>query len=142
MKVIERIHYKEEIYNGEYLEEAPDIIYTTTKEFQSVFMISDEGTMEQIENPNGNHKLDGIFLSYGSEIREGHNIKGAKIYDIVPTILHLMNLPIPEHMDGKVLTEVFRDESEVKEREISYEKTTEKDKISMMVRSLKTKKKI
>ena len=30
--------------------------------------------------------------------------------DIAPTVLHLLDLPVPEGMDGRVLTEAFRPE--------------------------------
>ena len=29
--------------------------------------------------------------------------------DLAPTILHYMGLPVPDHMDGKVLTPAFTD---------------------------------
>ena len=31
----------------------------------------------------------------------------ASLMDLAPTILHYLGLPVPEHMDGKVLTEAF-----------------------------------
>lgn len=140
--VIDRIHFKEEIYNGEYLIEAPDIVYTTSNEFESVDALTKGSIMEPITEPSGHHRLEGIFLSYGPDINSGSNIKDAKIYDIAPTILHLMNVPIPEYMDGKVLKDIFKEESEVKEREISWEKTSERDKISTSIKQLKIKKRI
>lgn len=40
-------------------------------------------------------------------------IKNAKIIDLTPTILHLFNIPIPDDMDGRVLTECFEEDSEL-----------------------------
>jgi arylsulfatase A-like enzyme len=34
-------------------------------------------------------------------------VANACIYDIAPTILYLQGHPIPEDMDGKVLTDIF-----------------------------------
>jgi len=34
-------------------------------------------------------------------------ISGARIIDLAPTILHLMNVPVPDDMDGRVLTEAL-----------------------------------
>ena len=40
-------------------------------------------------------------------MKESAEIKGATIFDLAPTILHIMNVSPPDDMDGKVLTEVF-----------------------------------
>jgi arylsulfatase A-like enzyme len=36
-------------------------------------------------------------------------IEGANIVDLAPTALHAMGLPVPDDMDGRVLTELFSD---------------------------------
>lgn len=140
--VIDRIHFKEEIYDGEFIVEAPDIVFTTTDEFESVDTITHGDIFEPLNEPFGHHRLEGIFLSHGDDIKNGYNIAGAKIYDIAPTLLHLMNIPIPKHMDGKVLKDIFKDKSEVKERKISYEEISEEARISSSIRLLRGKKRI
>jgi hypothetical protein len=47
-------------------------------------------------------------------------IDAIKIYDIAPTILHIFNLPIDPEMDGRVLTEIFRENSEPAQRAVIY----------------------
>ncbi len=42
------------------------------------------------------------------EIRDPET--GAQIIDLAPTILHLMGVPVPDDMDGQVLTEALKDE--------------------------------
>jgi predicted AlkP superfamily phosphohydrolase/phosphomutase len=64
-------------------------------------------------NGQGTHKVHGIFIAYGKDIKKNYKINGVKIYDIAPTILHIFNLPIPNNMDGKVLIEIFESESEL-----------------------------
>ncbi|MER3459104.1 MAG: hypothetical protein C4309_11200 [Chloroflexota bacterium] len=34
-------------------------------------------------------------------------LRGARIVDLAPTILWLMGLPVPDHMDGRPLVEAF-----------------------------------
>ena len=43
----------------------------------------------------------------GPAIRQGVEIGGATVLDLVPTILHLSGFPVAEDMDGNVLTEAF-----------------------------------
>jgi len=55
----------------------------------------------------GVHSMKGLFLAFGDRIKRGIRIEGASIYDLAPTILHIYNVPIPEDLDGRVLTEIF-----------------------------------
>lgn len=56
---------------------------------------------------SGNHRMNGILLMKGPALRRGVKIEGAEIIDLAPTILHLLGLPIPSYMDGKVLKEAL-----------------------------------
>src|SRR5690606_26458368 len=56
---------------------------------------------------SGTHRMNGIFMAYGANIRPVGELSGAQITDLAPTILHLMGEPVPAHMDGRVLTELL-----------------------------------
>lgn len=61
---------------------------------------------------SGSHRIDGMFMASGPGIRHGSDpkgieIEGAGIYDIAPTALFAMGLPVGRDMDGHVLTAVF-----------------------------------
>lgn len=66
----------------------------------------------------------GIILIKGPHIKKGHQIQDAHIYDILPTVLHLFDLPVAEDMDGEVLTEVFKKKF-LRERPIRFIKSYE-----------------
>jgi predicted AlkP superfamily phosphohydrolase/phosphomutase len=55
---------------------------------------------------SGSHAIDGIFIAAGGPIRAGVETR-ATLYDIAPTTLALLGLPVPEDMEGRVLTEIF-----------------------------------
>jgi len=55
----------------------------------------------------GIHHLNGVLIAWGRPIKKGFKIQNASVFDITPTILALMGLPVPEDMDGRVLTEIF-----------------------------------
>lgn len=56
------------------------------------------------------HRRDGILVLAGPGIRRGHRIRSATILDLAPTVLALLGLPVPEDMEGRVLTEAFTEE--------------------------------
>ena len=70
---------------------------------------------------SGFHRLDGILLARGPGLKKGAAIEGATLFDLAPTILHLMGSHVPDDMDGRVLTGLF-EERFLKERPIVYTK--------------------
>jgi hypothetical protein len=69
----------------------------------------------------------GIILMLGPQVRKGYHLEKAHIYDILPTALHLVGLPVGEDMDGKVLLEAF-DPAFVHSRPVKFIKTYEDGK--------------
>ncbi len=55
---------------------------------------------------SGVHDEDGIFVAFGPGIREGVTFEGS-VFDVAPTVLAIMGLPVPDDMEGRVLTEIF-----------------------------------
>ena len=58
---------------------------------------------------SGTHRMNGIFLAYGRDIRPGVTVENAHLTDLAPTILHIMGEPVPGHMDGRILNEILPD---------------------------------
>jgi len=59
---------------------------------------------------SGGHHNNGIFLACGPSIRHKSTPLEAQIIDIMPTILYLSGLAIPDYVDGNVLSEIIREE--------------------------------
>ncbi len=57
----------------------------------------------------GSHRMDGIFIAAGPDIRNC-TIEKSHIYDIAPTILYLLQMPVPANMDGQVLTSIVTEQ--------------------------------
>lgn len=53
------------------------------------------------------HGPPGILLMAGGPVRPGLALEGADIYDLYPTLLYLMGLPVPQDAAGKVLVEAL-----------------------------------
>ena len=58
----------------------------------------------------GAHDVAGVIIASGPAFRAAGWIEGATIFDITPTALAVMGLPVGEDMDGRVLTEIIRQE--------------------------------
>jgi predicted AlkP superfamily phosphohydrolase/phosphomutase len=132
-----RVFEKERVYEGEFLEKAPDLILVPNPGYQ-VWQTIGKGLWGDC--PFGHvafHEMQGIFLAYGPEIKKGIKIQNAKIYDIAPTILHIFGVPIPKDIDGRVLKEIFREDSELAKRPVKYEEVEEKEWIKEKIRELK-----
>ncbi len=109
--VIKKVYKREEIYSGSELDSAPDLIllssdtdhygiYSSRHSHDSIFY---ENTWK-----TGDHRQNGIFITKGRGLRNGVKINDAHIIDVLPTILYMYDLPIPEYVDGKVLSKIFK----------------------------------
>src|SRR5690606_34990027 len=54
----------------------------------------------------------GVLAVAGPGINAGKRIQGARLVDLVPTLLHAFDLPVGEDMEGRVLEEVFQEKSQ------------------------------
>jgi predicted AlkP superfamily phosphohydrolase/phosphomutase len=64
---------------------------------------------------SGVHQKDGVLYAYGRAFKQGFKAPPAEIYDLVPTILQSMGLPLPTPCDGHVLEELFTDQKKQQE---------------------------
>lgn len=61
----------------------------------------------------------GILLASGPSVSESELTTTPSLYDIAPTVLHLLGRPVPDDMDGTVLGALFKSGSEPDEREVN-----------------------
>jgi predicted AlkP superfamily phosphohydrolase/phosphomutase len=100
--VFERVVEREAVYNGPYVEDAPDIV-TVPRAFDE--MLSTTLREEQfgpIPEPY-NHKFEGIVALSGPAVDTAANLDGATLLDVAPTILSALGVPRSERFDGEPL---------------------------------------
>ncbi|MEX2707423.1 MAG: alkaline phosphatase family protein [Candidatus Freyrarchaeum guaymaensis] len=136
-KLVASVKRREELYHGEHLNLAPDLIVVPNEGYRIYDSLLRSCWDYSKDVWSAYHKLQGIFIAYGPDIKEGGRVENAKIYDLAPTILHMFQVPIPRDMDGRVLTEIFREDSEIARRQILYhdadvERAIVRKKITML----------
>jgi tetratricopeptide (TPR) repeat protein len=78
------------------------------------FRVGDERRKEDefnIETADADHMPDGLIIINGPDVATGVRLKGGDIYDVAPTVLYAMGLPVGNDMAGHVLTDAFTRES-------------------------------
>ncbi len=115
MKLVEHVHRGKDYYDGPYAENVPDLIVMLHPDYGGSYRLgrySSVVTELQVHSRRGNHRMEGIFAARGIEIaRQAQPLPDLDIEDVTPTVLHLMGLPVPSDMDGRVLTEILTPES-------------------------------
>ncbi len=111
-QMINRFAFREEIYHGPFVDQAPDIIFFV----ENGRYLIDVQLHPEIYLPitwktgSGTHRIDGFFAGCGPHIRKGITLDKPGIIDLAPTILGLMGVPIPSDMEGKFLDHLIEPE--------------------------------
>ena len=136
--VIPRIYRRDEVFQGPYSGEAPDLIldWWSKIAFSSSPSFPEEGGQpplkirerQPMKDPEwaGTHRLEGILIGKGGPIKKGARLNGARLMDMAPTLLYLAGQKIPSDMDGKVLLELFEPEF-VAKNPVEYEQVSSGD---------------
>lgn len=110
-KVVREIYRGEDYYRGPYAAGVPDILVVLDADYRcnpALGHYSSLTTRLQVVPHEGGHRMEGIFTACGPGIQAHPDpLPNLAIEDIAPTVLHLMGLPVPLDMDGRVLTEIL-----------------------------------
>jgi predicted AlkP superfamily phosphohydrolase/phosphomutase len=101
---VREMHEHEAIYEGPFLEKAPDLVAHQT---DGVHMSEATGTAG-VHHDTGRWEAEnippGIFAAVGPDVTTAGDMGKTKISDIAPTILQLMDCAVPTDMDGEPIT--------------------------------------
>jgi len=106
---------REEVYEGPFVEAAPDIILCFN-DFETYgvgvlgFGLFRRGLWAKPKWPwfSAHHRMDGVLVAHGTDIRH-RRMTDARLVDLFPTMLYALGVPIPGDLDGRVLEELFTD---------------------------------
>jgi predicted AlkP superfamily phosphohydrolase/phosphomutase len=105
--VTDRVHRAEEVFHGDALEGAPDVLPVLRDhryELDDELFHKDAFT-DLRHLPRGVHHPDGIVVVAGAGTHAGR-VSGS-VMDVMPTLLYQAGLKVPEGLDGRVLTPAF-----------------------------------
>ena len=110
-RVIDSVLYGEDVYGDEYADTRPDLVcmpapgyqiqYPQTMQTNRVF-----GDPPKTGSHTSMNEMNGIFYGWGGPI-ENESGMTVDLTDFAPTALSLLDVPVPEAMDGDVRTDVI-----------------------------------
>ncbi len=104
--VISDIWTREQVFSGNHMQDAPDLTLTL-RDRGFVSILKSDVLLEPRPEPLGTHHPHGIFIAAGPGIRQGLSADQLSILDVAPTLLYSLDLPIPEDLEGHVISEIF-----------------------------------
>jgi hypothetical protein len=93
----------------------PDIVLIPADGLHFSYEIS--GTPPTVST-HGSHRPEGVLLIEGRGLKRDSEAFSPRLIDVAPTICHLLGLPVPSDMDGRVLQEIFADSGDVRYEEV------------------------
>lgn len=111
--IFREIFRREQIYSGDYLDEAPDIIPHYKDGYRGILYgppneIFATGDYHLLKGNTGYHTMEGIFIACGPDIVDkGQRIDSLNIIDMAPTILKCLGVSPPSFMDGRIVDEIL-----------------------------------
>jgi predicted AlkP superfamily phosphohydrolase/phosphomutase len=110
-RAVTRVSRREDLFQGPMIDLAPDLfiewrddMYMPAEqpgERDKVFVTRYRDGMSW--PTSGSHRLEGVLIASGPGIRPGTRVSGATIYDLLPTWLSLLELPIPDGLEGRAI---------------------------------------
>lgn len=94
-RIFEEVYRPEEIYTGD-MEDAPDLILKPGGPYRAVGFLGHQQVVGEPPKKSGTHRMDGIYV-----ISRGSGEEDANITDVAPTVLDVLDVEIPDEMDGE-----------------------------------------
>lgn len=107
---IGRIHRKEEILSGEFLDAAPDLLLVPAPGYS---LTHARGMVEDADWLSGDHRIEGVLAAKGPEVTPGALEEAAHLIDLGPTALAALGVASDIERDGTVLGSLVGSEVEL-----------------------------
>jgi len=98
-----KAHQKKELYSGSNVQKAADIIIESDK---YKILRGPIGVVHE-SSPIAHHDTYGIIIDAGESSGDQADIEGAELVDVAPTILGLMDVPVPTNIEGSPIEKIL-----------------------------------
>lgn len=100
--VFEEVAPREEYFHGSEAKHAVDIV-TVPRSFNNYVTTWLTGELfKATDGPSWDHKRHGVIAAHGDSITDD-DLGGAHLFDVAPTVLAAMDVPVDKCMDGHIL---------------------------------------
>lgn len=104
--VLDAVRYGEDVYTGEYVDEAPDLMLRPAEGAEIYGGMPPTVFETDVTSwTSGNHPT-GVLLLHGADV-EPMRLSERSLLDIAPTVLRYAGCPVPTDLDGVAITEPF-----------------------------------
>jgi predicted AlkP superfamily phosphohydrolase/phosphomutase len=120
--VLDSVFTRKELYPDGNVEKAPDILFTLADQYTiSDLIVPPELGLSNLVRSRGDlpvtterlgyqhsgeHARNGVLLMNGPDVSAGR-VSQRSLLDVLPTLLHAMEYPIPDDLDGSIIEEAF-----------------------------------
>ena len=122
---LQGVYRREEVWSGPCVDRLPDLVVQQEEGAYAILTFAQEkgdGVFYELPKLSwtslrrlGDHRSEGVLMAMGPHIKKT-KIRGAEMADVPATILALLGCPIPEHFEGRVLSQMLTDNVRVQGR--------------------------
>ncbi len=106
--LLRTIHTTDDLGDGPFRPQQDHLIIIPSPGITFHLFIGRRNLWEKHKEMLGIHEPEGVFYAWGAGIRRGVQVDALQVYDLVPTILHALDIAVEEPFDGRVAHEIFR----------------------------------
>ncbi|WP_158059380.1 alkaline phosphatase family protein [Halorussus halophilus] len=115
-RVIDSVLYGEDVYDDQYADTRPDLVCMPAPGYQIQYPQTMKTKRVFADPPKtGSHtsmnEMHGIFYAWGGPVQNDSGMT-VDLTDFAPTAMSLLDVPVPEEMDGEIRADVFEKEGE------------------------------
>lgn len=112
--LVDRVYRNSEIYSGPRSDEGPDLVLFPRDGRYHPFGLFKFASRKWLQPPfdgrSGWHRMNAVLVGAGPGLPKGTIVEGARFMDLMPNILMALDVPIPSHVDGQVLPQLWEPE--------------------------------
>ena len=104
--VVTSVVHRDQAYPGAAKDEAADLV-VTLRDGGFVSITKSDLIVRPRPQVKGAHRPQGILFTRGAGMARGADLGEKAIVDVAPTILYSLDLPVPDDLEGRVVSEAF-----------------------------------